>query len=148
MALLHKKLHVFEDVNSVEMSIYLTELAQTVKMTYNSDQKNIGLSLKLEEMLLPIDKAMPIGLILVELISNSMKHAFKTSSTGVIELNLSRKQDLFELCYRDSGPGFDIYHTKSAGIGGDIILGLIDQLDAKLEIKQSSIFEICFTFKI
>ncbi len=148
MAFLHKKLHVFEDVNTVEMSTYLTELAQAVKKTYNNAQTNIDLRVSVEELLFPINTAMPIGLILVELISNSMKHAFKTTSTGFIELNMSQNQDLIKLCYRDSGPGYDVYQKSKAGLGGDIVLGLIDQLDAKLETKRSPIFEICFTFRM
>src|SRR5690606_6730061 len=77
MTLLHKKLHTAEDVNTVDLDRYITELSDLVKDSYDNHKKQISLITSCEIDTFSIEKALPLGLIIVELVSNSMKHAFK-----------------------------------------------------------------------
>ena len=149
IALLHKKLNVNESVNDVDLKMYIDELSQLVKDSYDNPNKNIGLYITCELKSLTITKALPIGLIIVELVSNSMKHAFAKQPKGVISIDITtdEKAKMNKLHYVDNGVGFDMHNTKSKGLGLEIISGLIDQLDATVETHHNNGFELIIYFK-
>ena len=95
IALLHKKLNVDESVNDVDLKRYANELAQLVKDSFENQSKNVSLYITCEVESLIISKAMPIGLIIVELVSNSMKHAFTQQPNmvlSILKLQKTKKQ--------------------------------------------------------
>ena len=96
-----------------------------------------------------MEKALPIGLILVELVSNSMKHAFGNTGIGVIAISLTNVENspLKKLNYSDNGSGYDFKKENEKGLGMEIIKGLIDQLDATVESNQRNGFELTLYFK-
>ena len=83
--MLHKKLNVDDSVNDVEVNRYVNELADLVKDSYVNEKKDVELQVNCELQSLPISKAMPIGLIIVELVSNSMT----VSYTHLLKLRVS-----------------------------------------------------------
>lgn len=130
MALLHKKLSVSDDVNEVDLEKYIRELSELVKDSYRDYKKDVQLSVRCDVAHIGIEKALPIGLIIVELVSNSMKHAFKKKNTGSIKIEITtdvstRKNKLH---YADNGIGTDFSKKSEKGLGIEIIKGLIDQL--------------------
>lgn len=142
MALLHSKLDNMEEANMVNMKEYLTGLSGLVKDSYGSDGKEVELSLRCETDYLSIEKALPVGLITVELISNSIKHAFENRDRGTIHLALRRDDATKEnvLDYTDDGKGFDFTVKNSKGLGLEIIRGLIDQLNGRVETHTAKGF--------
>ncbi|RZK49192.1 MAG: sensor histidine kinase [Pedobacter sp.] len=142
MALLHKKLSVSENVNEVDLEKYISELAKLVKDSYASDKKRIQLEVKCEVEKISLEKALPVGLIITELISNSMKHAFKRRSTGRIQVVITESGSGKALFYADSGVGFDFNALYEKGLGQEIINGLIDQLGEKVESSGDNGFEL------
>ena len=93
MALLHKKLNVNDDrVNDVDLRRYTKELSDLVKDSYDSSNKNVSLSISCEIETLTITKALPLGLIIVELVSNSMKHAFTNQPNGIINIEIKKDE--------------------------------------------------------
>lgn len=147
MALLHKKLNVADHVNEVEIKRYICELSELVKGSYDSYKKKISLKLNCEVAYLSIEKALPIGLIVVELVSNSMKHAFKNQDFGVIGIEFTKEQHGMTLHYFDDGKGFDFDKTNEKGLGQEIIKGLIDQLDGAVETKSNNGFDLKIYFE-
>lgn len=147
MALLHKKLNVSENVNEVELKRYLTELAEIVKESYDSREKTIRLNMNFEVEKCSIEKALPLGLIIVELLSNSMKHAFRERSVGIIHIELIQDKGINRLYYTDNGEGYDFNKTSKKGLGLEIIKGLIDQLDGRTETNNENGFELRVYFK-
>ncbi|MDD3004893.1 histidine kinase dimerization/phosphoacceptor domain -containing protein [Flavobacterium sp.] len=145
MALLHKKLNVSDNVNDVDLKKYITELSEIVKESYSNHKKNITLIVKCELENISIDKALPLGLITVELISNSIKHAFKNKKIGLIRIEIT-KDKTTKLYYADNGIGFDFNKISEIGLGQEIIKGLIDQLDGKIETDSSNGFELTVEF--
>lgn len=148
MALLHKKLNVADNVNDVDLKRYVTELATLVKESYDNHKKQISLHIKCDIENISIEKALPIGLIITELVSNSMKHAFKKRNIGIINIELT-KDDKIEknrLYYADNGDGFDFNATNEKGLGQEIIKGLIDQLDGTTATKNRNGFELMVHF--
>jgi len=147
MALLHKKLNVSDNVNDVDLKRYITELSELVKESYHTNNKNITLKIICEADTLSIEKALPLGLIIVELVSNSMKHAFKKRSIGIINIEITNDGTVNQLYYSDNGTGFDFTKTSKKGLGQEIIKGLIDQLDGDIKTKSDNGFELNVYFK-
>ena len=148
MALLHKKLHVSESVNEVSLVRYVTDLAGLVKDSYDDHQKKIELEVQVEIDKMSIEKALPLGLILVELVSNSMKHAFRKLPAGKIQVALTPApgKKKIRLHYADNGSGFDFNTDTDKGLGMEIIKGLIGQLDAIIETSHQHGFELTIRF--
>lgn len=145
MALLHKKLSVAENVNDVDLKRYVTELAELVKESYDSHKKKINLNIKCEVESISIEKALPLGLIIVELVSNSMKHAFKKRNIGIINIEITKERST-RLYYADNGSGFDFNKPSEKGLGQEIIKGLIDQLDGSVAANSNDGFELTIYF--
>lgn len=95
-----------------------------------------------------ITKALPLGLIVVELVSNSMKHAFKNQPHGLINIEVSHDEITKKSClhYIDNGVGFDFINVETKGLGVEIMKGLIDQLNGTIETQYKKGFElkVCF----
>lgn len=149
MALLHKKLHVSDHVNEVDLERYITELSELVKDSYDSHKKKISLDITCGIEKMSIENALPLGLILVELVSNSMKHAFKKRNIGMIHIRITKDEVSGQsmLYYADNGSGFDFNNTSGKGLGMEIIKGLIDQLGGRTETSNDNGFELSVYFK-
>ncbi len=147
MALLHKKLNTFDQVNTVELNRYITELSELVKNSYDNYKKKINLNIQCDIATMSIEKALPLGLIVVELISNSMKYAFKNKKVGIIDIKFAKSEMGNHFCYNDNGCGYDFNFKNDTGLGQEIIKGLIDQLDGKISTNEESGFELIVYFK-
>lgn len=148
MALLHKKLKLSDNVNDVNLKKYITELAELVKESYDSHNKQINLIMICDIESISIENGLPIGLILTELVSNSMKHAFKNRKIGIIHIQITHDMQTGQhtFYYADNGEGFDFNQTSEKGLGQEIIKGLIDQLDGKTSTKNKNGFELWINF--
>ncbi|MBL1408056.1 sensor histidine kinase [Sphingobacterium faecale] len=146
MALLHKKLNVDENVSEVNLRNYIAALATIVKESYDDHEKDIHLTVSGDIGAVSIDVAMPLGLIIVELVSNSMKYAFKEIAVGLIHIEIEKANLKNALVYSDNGIGFDFYQPEQTGLGLEIIKGLIDQLDAVGASSTDNGFELTLIF--
>ncbi len=147
MALLHKKLNLTDNVNDVDLKRYISELAELVKESYDNHKKQISLKIQCDVEHISIEKALPIGLIITELVSNSMKHAFKKQNIGVINIEITTNETGKQLYYSDNGIGFDFDNISKKGLGQEIIKGLIDQLNGTVNTKNTDGFELTISFK-
>ena len=136
IALIHNQLHLNNDSAYVEMGAYLNKLISQMAESFSSYNKNIEVRVNVEEINLAIDYAVPVGLIMCELLSNSYKHAFVNQEEGLIEIELKNKKgkDLhYELLVKDNGIGYkgktEFLDQSSTGV--EIISAFIQQLDAK-----------------
>ncbi|MGF1923447.1 MAG: sensor histidine kinase [Bacteroidia bacterium] len=149
MVLLHQRLEVSQDMNQIKAENYITDLATLVRNSYVNRDKKVKLEIRCTVEELAITQAQPLGMIIVELISNSCKHAFKNQKNGTIRINMSydlnhAKTNLY---YMDNGIGFDPtvqYHGK--GLGLEIIYGLTNQLNGK--VKDGLLSNTGFSFSI
>ncbi len=145
MALLHKKLDVSDNVDDVDLKRYVAELAELVKESYDSFKRKVNIHVKCTIARISIEKALPLGLIITELVSNSIKHAFKKRNIGIINIEIT-KNGTAKLYYSDNGSGFDFNQPSEKGLGQEIIKGLIDQLNGKTETSSSNGFELTIAF--
>lgn len=147
MALLHKKLNVIDNVNDIDLNKYVNELSEVVIESYDNHKRKINISINCDIEKISIEKALPIGLILVELISNSIKHAFKRRSIGIINIEITKTHSTNKFYYSDNGDGFDFNKSTYIGLGLEITKGLIDQIAGTIQTKRDNGFELTINFK-
>jgi PAS domain S-box-containing protein len=140
MALIHQKLYESETFARVNISAYLKELVSFLCSTYMFDQSNIQLVIPEEDFSFSIDAAVPIGLIINELVSNSFKHAFKDQSQGTVEITFSNiSDDWFSISVKDNGRGFpeniNFYNPESLGL--QLVHTLIEQINGTVDMTAS-----------
>lgn len=136
ISLIHNQLYLNEEVAFVEMRAYLEKLIDQVNKTYGSSVTKLHSKLNIDKIELSIDDAVPVGLILCELLTNAYKHAFKGRDSGTIniDLQMSRvEKGMVNLKFWDDGIGYKngIEFLKLNSTGVEIISALIQQLDAK-----------------
>ncbi len=140
MALIHEKLYQSQDLASVNFKEYLNTLIIGLFRSYQSHSSHVELKLNIDDISLGIDNAIPCGLIINELISNSLKYAFPNGREGVISVALRslNKKDV-ELVVSDNGIGMpedlDFRNTKSLGLHLVTILAE-DQLEGEIKLSR------------
>ena len=141
MALIQQKLYQNEDLSVIEMQGYIESLINSVQSVYKKGGHNISITIDAEGTELDIDRAIPFGLILNELVSNTFKYAFpKSDENGKIYIHLRKngKGGYFE--YSDNGVGLpkSVSERTSSSMGIRLINRLVNQLQSTLNIDQNS----------
>lgn len=149
MALIHQSLYLSNDFAHVNLGNVLEALIPTLMESYSVDHSRIRYDVSVTEVLLSINQAIPCGLIINELISNALKHAFPATRSGIIKVELTCKDDnRVLLSVSDDGIGIapDIDLKKTDTLGLQLVHLLADQLGATLEIQRvgPTRFELCF----
>ncbi|NBD32032.1 MAG: response regulator [Cyanobacteria bacterium] len=150
MALIHQKLYRSTGLSRINFAEYLEELAETLSDSYFTDTQKIELKLGLEPVWLNIETANPCGLIVNEVISNALKHAFPDSDEGEVWVGLwqSKDSEKITLKIKDNGVGlpqnFEPMQLKSLGM--ELILTLTEQIQGELTIanEKGASFQITF----
>ncbi|WP_410509164.1 PAS domain S-box protein [Methanosarcina hadiensis] len=169
IALIHEELHEGRGKDTLNFSIYLHRLVKNLFQTYSLGDANISLSMDLQEnIFFDMDTAVPLGLIVNELVSNSLKYAFRGRDGGVIRIRLSREENKaytgsraenrkegygntgFVLTISDNGIGIseDFIVEDSDTLGIQLVTTLVDQLDGELEINRSYGTEFKISFSV
>ncbi len=134
MALVHERLYRSENAASVDMKEYLTYLGGQVFHFYGVKPSQIKLSLTMPEIRLDVDSVIPLGLIVNELLSNSLKHAFPNGRKGTISVIGECGDQEILLVFSDDGvgfpPGFDWKNSPSLGLR--LVISLVRQLNGKI----------------
>jgi two-component sensor histidine kinase len=143
MALIHAHLHNAADWRSVNFSQYVAVLAENLFRSYGIDDSRISLRLEIGPFELSVDRAIPAGLILNELISNALKHAFPAGRRGSILIEGLVRGDRIELSVRDDGAGIKTTKEsteprKRKSLGLKIVNILCRQLKGTLMQHQAS----------
>lgn len=140
MALIHEKLYQSENFSRVNFAEYTRSLADFLFRSYNVCPGNIRLDLQVEDLAINIDRAIPCGLIINELVSNSLKHAFPGDRRGVISIRMGRRSDRYELTVSDDGIGFppEIDYRDTKSLGMQLISTLAAQLEGTVELDAGS----------
>ncbi|MDI6724705.1 MAG: histidine kinase dimerization/phosphoacceptor domain -containing protein [Methanobacterium sp.] len=148
IALIHETLSKSEDFAVIDFARYTDELVKYLFKSYAIDPDLIKVNIGINGILLDIDTAIPSGLILNELISNSLKHAFKNKVHGEINVTLSLNHDNFELTVSDDGIGLseELNYIYAETPGLQLVNTLVRQLDGiiELEINNGTTFKITF----
>lgn len=144
MALIHNKLYQKPGLEKVRFDEYITDLVKEVEQSFPANRTDIEIALNLEPISLDINRAIPGGLILNELLINCYKHAFKNRDKGTILIILRSDKTKHYLLVIDDGVGIDEGYKEKESIGMMVLDALTEQLDATYTIasKNGTHFEM------
>jgi PAS domain S-box-containing protein len=157
MALIHEELYEGGGTDSLNFSEYIKKSAENLFQTYRLSGKNIHMYMELEDNLfLDMDTAVPLGIIVNELVSNSLKHAFIGRDNGEIRIQLHKEESegnknaIFTLTVSDNGVGIpeNIAIEDLESLELQLVITLVDQLDGELELKRNNGTEFTIRFMI
>lgn len=149
MAMIHEKLYLSEDLTQINFADYIQNLVSNLFYSYNIKESQIKPIIKIEDVNLNIETAIPCGLIINELISNCLKYAFPNQMKGEIIINLKSIEDKFELVISDNGIGLpeNININKIKTLGLLLVNSLTEQIDGKISIYKKDGTQFKITFK-
>ena len=140
MSLVHERLYQSENLSSINLADYTRFLANQLFSFYGTDHGNVALHADIGDIQLDINTAIPLGLILNELISNALKHAFPNGRRGTISISGHSDGGILTLVIEDDGmglpPGFDWKNTESLGLR--LVNSLVDQLGGTIERRAGT----------
>jgi PAS domain S-box-containing protein len=161
MSLIHEELYKGNGVDILDFSTYLEKLTENLFQTYSVKSRNIRLYMDLEKnAFFDMDTAVPLGIIVNELVSNSLKHAFTENQEGEIRIRLSREgqeekndgmhKSIFSLTISDNGKGIPegFEFEKPESLGLQLVNTLVDQLDGTVVIKREQGTELRIKFNV
>lgn len=161
MALIHEELYRGGGFETLNFSPYIQELTDTLFQTYRLGDTDISLNMDLEEnLLLDMDIAVPLGIIVNELVSNSLKHAFIGRDRGEIRIELHKEESIefkrqeyestnFTLKISDNGVGIPELEIENLdSLGMQLVTSLVDQLEGELELKRDNGTEFTMRFTV
>jgi two-component sensor histidine kinase len=136
MALIHQKLYQGERLAAVEMKDYFNTMGESIFDSFGIKSQNVAFKVEMDNLELDVDTAIPVGLIVNELITNSLKYAFPDGREGLVQLSLKEDQHHnIELKIKDNGIGFSSEEKsgKQHGFGTRLVQLLTLQLDGEME---------------
>jgi two-component sensor histidine kinase len=146
MSMIHQRLYQGKNLAAIEMKDYFINLGKHVLDSFGAEG-NVMLECTMDKLELDVDTAVPLGLIVNELLTNALKHAFPDNTKGKIKIGLRKIDALtFELEVVDNGIGKST--DDHDGFGTQLIKLLIQQLDGKIKYKSTKGTSIFFEFKI
>jgi PAS domain S-box-containing protein len=140
MALVHEKLYQSRDLAKIDFGDYIGSLVDSLLYGFGITSNQVKLSTDIKGIILGIDRAIPCGLIINEVLSNALKYAFPPGQQGIIDISFTHDQNEYKLVVSDNGvglpDGFDIYKSKTLGL--QLVTGLaINQLEGQINLDKN-----------
>ena len=137
MIMVHENLYQNHDLSKVDFKEYLNNLTTSIKSAYQGF-KIIDMQIDINEIYFDVQTAIPIGLIVNELVNNAYKHAFKNKEKGIILIQITQKDDQYQLMVSDDGLGITNHQINHNGLGLELVRLLISQIKGILEMDNSN----------
>ncbi|MBV7532323.1 histidine kinase dimerization/phosphoacceptor domain -containing protein [Chitinophaga sp. sic0106] len=148
MSLIHEKLYQSDDIKTIDMAEYIPELVESLKDSFGV-VKQIKFKLNIDPVELTLSQAIPLGLILNEAVTNSIKYAFPGNKHGEISIFMEDDQDQITLQIADDGIGMPAFdkNAEPESMGLRLIQGLSEDIDATINFDVSQGTSITIVFK-
>jgi len=147
MSLIHELLYQRKDFSTISFAEYIQSITTNLFHSYNQNN-NVKLDLQLSEINLDLDLSIPCGLIINELVTNSLKYAFEKKQEGRITIKLFIEDYKVFLIISDNGKGFpqDLDYRKTTSLGMQLVVALVDQLGGQIELdkQNGTTFKVIF----
>jgi PAS domain S-box-containing protein len=143
----YEKLHHSPELTRINFAEYSKSIISGLLSTYAPEPGNVALKINIDEIFMGLDTAIPMGMIISELVSNSFCHAFDPNIYGEIKIDFKAYPDHYKLIVSDDGKGFpeDVEFGKTSSLGLLLVKSLVDQIDAKMNMKLNA--GTCFKIK-
>lgn len=137
MSLVHQNLQDNDSLKDVNLATYIKTISDYLKSLYLNDEKEITVKLNIDNNIaFSMDKSITIGLLINEIMTNSLKYAFKGRTIGEISISIQVIQDGFQMKVSDNGSGFVADESKTKSLGMYLIKNLIKQIQGKYEVES------------
>ncbi len=148
MALIHERLYQSDNFKSIDFGEYIVKLSNDLFHTYNCDASHVKFDIEVENIMVDVDTAIPLGLIVNELLSNSLKHGFPDARSGDIKIKFHRYHDKLQLIVKDDGIGLSgkIDYKNTDSLGLQLVNLLTGQIDGELEVNMNGGTEFIISF--
>lgn len=147
IAMVHELLYQANDFSKINLKIYYEKLVELIEQNMQMGHGNIKHDFDINVSYLNINQAIPLGLLLNELLTNSIKYAFD-GEVNTLRISMNQKDNDITFVYEDSGPGFDTEKVSTTqGIGWELIKTLMQQLNASYEFDTSNRFFLKMKFE-
>lgn len=149
MALIHERLYRSSDLKQIDFGEYIKTLSKDLFHSCITNPQQVQLNMQVENLMVDINTTVPLGLIVNELITNSMKHGFVGDAKGEINIEFHKDGDEFILVVDDTGVGFpdDIDFRNTSTLGLQLVNNLTNQINGKIELNRDNGTEFRITFK-
>jgi two-component sensor histidine kinase len=138
MSLIHEQLYQEDTISGVEMKDYITRLVGSLTSSYGLDTEKVEVKIEADNILLDVDSAIPLGLIINELVSNAMKYAFPEQKAGTILISLHSLMEELRLVVQDNGVGMDDSKKSHHSFGLSMVNSLMRKLKAEMNIVSNA----------
>jgi two-component sensor histidine kinase len=142
----HQKLYQGTNLGAIEMKDYFLNLSESILDSFGIEER-IDLKLEMKPLDLDIDTAIPLGLIINELMTNSLKYAFPNREKGTITIKLEKINHILHLEFSDNGVGKS-GTIKGTGFGAQLVSLLTQQLNGKMLEENQNGTKMIFDFKV
>ncbi|WP_395065412.1 histidine kinase dimerization/phosphoacceptor domain -containing protein [Flavobacterium sp.] len=146
MALIHENLYQTDLLSKVDFKEYSIGLTQSIIHSQSNKQQDIHLNIEIDEVYLDIQTAVPVGLIINELITNAYKHAFVNREKGIITLILTHVENTFLLIIKDNGIGIGSNTTTEKSLGMELVKQLVGQIGGNINVQNHTGLEYQIQF--
>jgi two-component sensor histidine kinase len=137
MSLVHQNLHENENFKEVNLEAYVKTIADYLKLLYLNEDKEITIQFTVESSIqIIMDRAITIGLLINEIVSNSMKYAFKGRAEGLITIDVQKLHNGYQMSICDNGIGFSNELANSKSLGLYLIENLVKQLQGRYDLES------------
>lgn len=151
MALIHELIYGTENFVYLNIPEYLSKLIESIRVTYSVHSEQVEINLEADKLNLGMDLILPVGLIINELLTNSLKHSFPNGRNGIINISLKNTgRKNFSIILSDNGIGFppDFEMKSKNTLGVFLVKTLVKQLNGEIDfITQSEGVKIVINFK-
>ena len=138
MSLIHEQLYQDNIISGVEISDYIQRLVGSLTASYGLDTDRVEIKVEADQLLLDVDSAIPLGLIINELVSNSIKYAFPEEKSGTIVISLKEMKGELHLQVKDNGVGIDLESKSKQSFGLSMVNSLMRKLKAEMKIMNEA----------
>lgn len=138
IALIHELVYKSKNFAEINLKNYIEEISSNLAEVYHSGKQEIQVTSSIEDVIVDINYALPLGLIINEVMTNSFKHAFKGKDGGKINIDLSKDKKLVSLRISDNGTGLNPEVKKEESLGMDILKGLIEQIEGTYQYSNDN----------
>ncbi len=149
MAMIHESLYESTNFSNVKFDKYVDKLLGSIESTLKNPDREVELEIDIEDVALNINQAIPLALIINELVTNSYKYAFPDNENGKIKVSLTAESDVVILKVSDNGIGLPegVSIENSASLGFTLVSNLSRQIDSEIEVNSNQGLEIGFKFQ-
>jgi two-component sensor histidine kinase len=142
MALIHQYLYSENDLKSIDMQQYISQLCKRLFSAYKLDHDLVDLRIEVDPIHVDVDTAVPMGIVINELITNALKYAFPDNREGFLEVRLHEDGGKLHLKVSDNGVGKSAEAREGFSFGSKLIEAFRKKLDAELEITHQNGYQV------